>query len=688
MTDKNLLIELGTEELPPKALKKLAEAFANSFENDLKGNSISFDSIEWYATPRRLALFVKNTATKQPDKIIEKKGPAVSSAYVDGKPTKAAEGWAKSNGISVDQADILKTDKGEWLLYRANVVGKETAELIPGFINNAIKSLPIPKMMHWGSTKYEFVRPVHTVCIIFGDELIHTNILGIDSCRTIRGHRYMGVPEITLNSADEYVEALRKNFVIANYQERRELIKTSIINEANKLNGIADLDESLLDEVTSLVEWPCLLTAKFEEKFLKVPSEALVYTMKGDQKYFPVYDKNGNLLPNFIFISNIESKDPIQVIKGNERVVRPRLSDAEFFFNTDKKVKLADRLESLDSVLFQKQLGTLKERAVRISELAAYIATKINADPNLAKRAGLLSKCDLMTNMVMEFTDTQGVMGMHYARNDNENEKVAISLFEQYLPRFAGDDLPTNDVSYSVSLADKIDTLVGIFGINMPPKGDKDPFGLRRASIGIIRIIVEKELQLDLIDLIEYAKNLYGDKLTNSNTTNDVFEYILGRFKAHYQDQKIKTDVILTVLARKPTEPFDFHKRVVAVDEFSRTKSAPSLVAANKRVSNILSKVQGNIPNQIDSGLLKEPQEVTLAEKIITLNNDLKQFFDNKDYIEILSQLSLLKDPVDNFFDNVIVMADDEKLKMNRLAILSNLRELFLHVADISLLQL
>jgi glycyl-tRNA synthetase beta chain len=688
MTDKNLLIELGTEELPPKALKKLAEAFANSFEKDLQINSISYNKVEWFATPRRLAVIIKNAATKQPDKIIEKKGPSLSAAYINGKPTPAAEGWAKSNGITVEQADTLKTEKGEWLVYKANIPGKNTSELIPEFTSNAIKSLPIPKLMHWGDTKYEFVRPIHTVCILFGEQLIHANILGVESSTTIRGHRYMGSPEITLSSADEYIDVLRKNYVIADYNERRNIIKSSIINEANKLNGTADLDESLIDEVTSLVEWPCLLTATFEEKFLKVPSEALVYTMKGDQKYFPVYNKEGKLLPNFIFISNIESKDPSQVIKGNERVVRPRLSDAEFFFNTDKKIKLINRLESLDSVLFQKQLGTLKERSERISKLASYIATKIEGDADLSARAGLLSKCDLMTNMVMEFTDTQGVMGMHYARHDGENEKVAIALFEQYLPRFAGDQLPTNDVSYSVSLADKFDTLVGIFGINMPPKGDKDPFGLRRASIGVIRIIVEKELKLDLLDLIDYSKNLYGDKLINTNVTSDVFEYILGRFKAHYQDQEIRTDVILAVLARKPSEPYDFHKRVVAVNSFLSSSAAPSLVAANKRVSNILTKLTTEIPNNINSNILKESQEKSLAECIISLKSELKEYFDNKDYGTILSKLSSLKEPIDDFFNNVRVMDDDEQTKINRLAILSNLRNLFLNVADISLLQM
>lgn len=687
MNKQNLLVELGTEELPPKALKKLAMAFAESFEKDLKTLGVDFGSVKWFATPRRLAVIVDNVAEQQPDKVIEKKGPAVSSAYKDGKPTPAAEGWAKSNGITVDQAERLKTDKGEWLVFKASVKGKKITELVGGIIDNAVKALPVPKMMHWGSTRFEFVRPVHTFCVLFGSELVDVEMFGVKSSRTIRGHRFMGQQEFEIGSADEYLEKLETTgSVVADYERRYEIIKSSVQKQAHDLGGKADLDEALLNEVTSLVEWPAVLTAKFEEKFLKVPAEALVYTMKGDQKYFPVYDESGKLLPNFIFVSNIDSNDKQQVIAGNEKVVRPRLSDAEFFFNTDKKQTLASRIDSLGTVLFQKQLGTLKDRVERISKLAEFIADKIGTDKALAARAGLLSKCDLMTNMVMEFTDTQGVMGMHYARIDGEPETVAVSLFEQYLPRFVGDNIPSNDVSAAVNLADKFDTLVGIFGIGMLPKGDKDPFGLRRAAIGVLRIIVEREYNLDINEIIAKSAELYGDKLTSKTVASDVFEYILARFKANYQDSGIKTEVILAVLARKPACPYDFHRRVQAVSKFADNPAAESLSAANKRVSNILAKSANVSKAVVDRSLLVEEQEKCLFNVLESMKTELAPAFAEKDYDLVLGRLAELKDPVDCFFDKVMVNADDEKVKANRHALLNELRELFLRIADISLL--
>ncbi len=687
MDKQNLLVELGTEELPPKALKKLAIAFADSIEKDLKKDDVDFENVTWYAAPRRLAVIVGKVAHQQRDKVVEKRGPAVSVAYKDGQPTPAALGWAKSNAITIDQAEVVKTDKGEWLYFKSSIKGKNIEEIIGPVLNNAVKSLPVPKMMHWGATRYEFVRPVHTLCVLFGSELLDLEMFGVKSSRTIRGHRFMGQPQLEINSADEYLEKLEKEgCVIADYNRRYEMIKSSIVKQATDLGGTADLDESLLNEVTSLVEWPSVLTAKFEEKFLEVPPEALVYTMKGDQKYFPVYSPNGKLLPNFIFVSNIDSKDKEKVIAGNEKVVRPRLSDAEFFFNTDKKRSLASRLDSLADVVFQKQLGSLKERAERISALAGYIAGKIGANEELAERAGLLSKCDLMTNMVMEFTDTQGVMGMHYARHDGENEEVALSLFEQYLPRFAGDKIPSIDVSAAVSLADKFDTLVGIFGINLPPKGDKDPFGLRRASIGILRIIVEKHYNLDICEIIAKSKELYGSKLTNGNVQTDVFEYVLGRFKASYQDSGIKTEVVLSVLTRKPRSPYDFHQRVMAIKDFVNRPEAESLAAANKRVSNILSKVKETISLEVDQALLTDPAEKNLMDSIENCKRDIDTILADKKYDLVLDRLSKLKDPIDIFFEKVLVNDKDEKIRNNRLSLLNNLRNLFLQVADISVL--
>ncbi|CNJ38938.1 glycyl-tRNA synthetase subunit beta [Yersinia enterocolitica] len=539
MTQQTFLVEIGTEELPPKALRSLAESFAANFTAELDNANLPHGEVIWYAAPRRLALKVTNLSATQADREVEKRGPAIAQAFdAEGKPSKAAEGWARGCGITVDQAERLVTDKGEWLLYRAHVKGQSAQLLLAGMVNTALSKLPIPKLMRWGDKDTQFVRPVHTVTMLLGSEVIPGTVLGIDSDRIIRGHRFMGEPEFTLDNADQYPQVLQeRGKVIADYELRKAIIKRDAELAAQKIGGVADLSESLLEEVASLVEWPVVLTAKFEEKFLAVPAEALVYTMKGDQKYFPVYDTAGNLLPNFIFVANIESKDPQQIISGNEKVVRPRLADAEFFFKTDRKKRLEDNLPRLETVLFQQQLGTLRDKTDRIQALAGWVAAQIGADVNHATRAGLLSKCDLMTNMVFEFTDTQGVMGMHYARHDGEAEDVAVALNEQYQPRFAGDDLPSNPVACALAIADKMDTLAGIFGIGQHPKGDKDPFALRRAALGVLRIIVEKNLPLDLQTLTEEAVRLYGSKLTNTKVVDEVIEFMLGRFRAWYQDE-------------------------------------------------------------------------------------------------------------------------------------------------------
>ena len=474
--------------------------------------------------------------------------------------------------------------------------------------------------------------------------------------------------------------------VIADYDKRKEIIRNAVIEDAKKLGGEADLDESLLDEVTSLAEYPVVLTAKFEEKFLKVPSEALVYTMKGDQKYFPVY-RDGKLLPNFIFVANIQSKDPAAVISGNERVVRPRLSDAEFFYDTDRKHTLFSRLDSLDTVLFQKQLGSMKERALRISELAGYIASLTGNDAELSKRAGLLCKCDLMTNMVMEFTDTQGIMGMYYARLDGENEDVAKAIGEQYMPRFAGDRLPEGGVETCTALAEKIDTLTGIFGIGMPPKGDKDPFGLRRAAIGVLRIIVENRLSLDLEPIVAKAAELYGSRLTSKNTCRDVVDYVLGRFRSNFADEGIASEPVLAVLACRPTRPYDFDLRVRAVAGFAKNPAAPALAAANKRVSNILQKNNAaDCKAAVDGNLLREDAEKALYSAIESVRGEVAPMFDEGRYTEAMTKLAGLRDTVDTFFDKVMVMDENEAVRNNRIALLASLRALFLRIADISVL--
>jgi glycyl-tRNA synthetase beta chain len=685
---KEFLIELGTEELPPKQLRTLAEAFANNFAHELKEAELTHQGIKWYATPRRLALKVSALAQAQQDKVVEKRGPAISVAFdADGVATKAAQGWARGNGITVDQAERLVTDKGEWLLFKEEVKGQAAKSVVVELAAKALANLPIAKPMRWGDKETQFIRPVKTLTILMGDELIEGEILGIQSARTIRGHRFMGEAEFTIDSAEQYPAILaERGKVIADYDARKAMIIADAQQAAQQLGGTADLEDALVEEVTSLVEWPVVLTAKFEEKFLNVPSEALVYTMKGDQKYFPVYDSARKLLPNFIFVSNIESKEPRHVIEGNEKVVRPRLADAEFFFNTDRKSKLVDRLPLLEKAVFQHQLGTIKDKTDRIVELAGYIATAIHTDVEQSQRAALLAKCDLMTSMVFEFTDTQGVMGMHYARHDGETEAVAIALNEQYMPRFAGDQLPTNGVSSVVALADKLDTIVGIFGIGQAPKGS-DPFALRRASLGVLRIIVEYGYPLDLVDLVAKATSLFGDKLTNAQVENDVIEFMLGRFRAWYQDEGFSIDVIQAVLARHPTKPADFDRRVKAVSHFRELEAAESLAAANKRVGNILAKYDGELTEEIDLALLQAGEETSLAQHVEVLAEALEPAFATGHYQQALTQLAALRDPVDAFFDNVMVMAEDEALKKNRLTLLNKLRNLFLQIADISLLQ-
>ena len=685
---ENFLVEIGTEELPPKALKTLATSFADNVEAELNQAGLTFDKIEWFAAPRRLAVKVLDLSTQQPSKEIEKRGPAVSAAFdAEGKPTKAAEGWARGCGITVEQAERIATDKGEWLVHRAKIEGQPTKNLLNDIVANALAKLPIPKPMRWADKTVQFIRPVHTVTMLLGDELIEGEILGVASARTIRGHRFLGEKEFEIQHADQYPQLLReKGSVVADFNERKAEILAKSQAKATALGGVADIEESLLEEVTSLVEYPNVLAAKFEERFLAVPAEALVYTMKGDQKYFPIYDKDGKLLPHFIFVSNIDPEDPTAIIEGNEKVVRPRLTDAEFFFKTDLKQKLVDRLPRLETVLFQQQLGTLKDKTDRIEQLAGEIAKQIGADEAKAKRAGLLSKCDLMTNMVFEFTDTQGVMGMHYARHDGEDEEVAVALNEQYMPRFAGDELPKSLVASAVALADKFDTLTGIFGIGQAPKGSADPFALRRAALGALRIIVEKNLPLDLEDLVKKSAALFGDKLTNSNVVADVVDFMLGRFRAWYQDEGIAVDVIQAVLARRPTRPADFDARVRAVSHFRTLDSAEALAAANKRVANILAKAEGDI-GEIDVALCVEPAEQVLAQSVLSLAKEVQPLIAQGEYTAVLDKLAGLRQPVDNFFDNVMVNAEDAKLRQNRLAILNTLQGLFLQVADISLLQ-
>ena len=689
MRTENCLVELGTEELPPKALKSLGEAFATQFEAALSQADLSFDSVSWFAAPRRLAVYVSGLAEGQADKVVEKRGPAVSAAFdADGNPTKAAQGWARGNGIDVSDAERLVTDKGEWLLHKAHVPGQTIAELLEGLINQAVSKLPIPKPMRWGNYNTQFIRPVHTLCVLYGSEVVNVSVLGLTSGRVVQGHRFHGEGRFELDHADNYASALEQQYVLADFEARKDKVRQQLEDAAKNLSLKPDYDEELLEEIASLVEWPVVLQAGFDKGFLEVPKEALIYTMKDDQKYVPLLDSDGALSNTFLFVTNIESHDASQVISGNEKVIRPRLADAEFFFNSDKKTTLESRLESLETVLFQKQLGTLKEKSERISALSAFIASQIDANETQAARAGLLAKTDLMSNMVMEFPDVQGVMGKYYALNDGEDAPVAEALYEQYMPRFAGDALPSSGVSASVALADKLDTLVGIFGIGQLPKGDKDPFALRRAAIGVLRIVTELSLPLDLETLVSKAIDVYGNKLTNAETQTQVVDFVLGRFNALLQDQAIAIDVIQAVAARRPTKPSDYLARVHAVDKFKALEEAEALAAANKRVANILAKqnVEVTATVNIDESLLAEDAEKALYVELKAAQKEVEIAVPSQDYTRILTTLATLRNVIDNFFDNVMVMADDEAVKHNRLALLSLLRQLFLTTADISIL--
>lgn len=689
MRTENCLVELGTEELPPKALKSLGEAFATQFEAALTQADLSFDSVSWFAAPRRLAVYVSGLAEGQADKVVEKRGPAVSAAFdADGNPTKAAQGWARGNGIDVADAERLVTDKGEWLLHKAHVPGQSVVELLEGLINQAVSKLPIPKPMRWGNYNTQFIRPVHTLCVLYGSEVVNVSVLGLTSGRVVQGHRFHGEGRFELDHADNYASALEQQYVLADFEARKDKVRQQLEDAAQSLSLKPDYNEDLLEEIASLVEWPVVLQAGFDEAFLAVPKEALIYTMKDDQKYVPLLDSDGALSNTFLFVTNIESRDASQVISGNEKVIRPRLADAEFFFNSDKKTTLESRLESLETVLFQKQLGTLKEKSERISALSAFIASQIDATETQAARAGLLAKTDLMSNMVMEFPDVQGVMGKYYALNDGEDAPVAEALYEQYMPRFAGDALPSSGVSASVALADKLDTLVGIFGIGQLPKGDKDPFALRRAAIGVLRIVTELSLPLDLETLVSKAIDVYGDKLTNAETQSQVVDFVLGRFTALLQDQAIAIDVIQAVAARRPTKPADYLARVHAVDKFRALEEAEALAAANKRVANILAKQNVEVADtvNIDESLLAEEAEKALYVELKAAQEEVDIAVPSQDYTRILTALATLRNVIDNFFDNVMVMADDEAVKNNRLALLSLLRQLFLTTADISIL--
>ncbi|VFP80203.1 glycine--tRNA ligase subunit beta [Candidatus Erwinia haradaeae] len=689
MTEENFLVEIGTEELPPKILRYLAETFAKNFISELKISSLTYKEIRWFATPRRLALFVEKLTLMQPDRKIIKYGPTIRAAFnKNGTPTQAAISWARSCDVNLEHANRVETNKGQRLMCCTKQSGQRTAYLLPQIISTSIKKLTHLKQMRWGESNFQFIRPVHTVMLIFGDTLIPINICGIFSSRVIRGHRFMGQSILTINHADNYLKVLlEKGKVQADYSLRKQIIIANATATAARIGGLADLQEELLEEVTALVEWPVILMAKFDKKFLKIPTEALVHTMVDHQKYFPVYNQEGTLLPYFIFVSNIESSNPQKIILGNEKVIQARLEDAAFFFHKDCQHLLDDYLPRLKSVLFQKDLGNLLDKTCRIKKLSGWLAKKINSNVQNATRAGLLSKCDLMTHMVREFAETQGIMGMHYARRQGEPEEVAIALMEHYKPRFAGDSIPSNPTSCALAIADKIDTIVGIFGISKHPTGDKDPFALRRSALGVLRIILEKKLPIDLQSLTEESIKLYDRKLSNTNVAEDIINFFFGRLSSWYQEIGYKTDAIKAVLACRPTRPIDFHTRIEAVTYFCATKHSMRLSAAHRRISSILNQSKEILNHNVYHSLLYEKEEIQLETRIKTIKTSLDLFLLEERYQDALIALTPLHKDIEQFFSKVLVNTKIKELRINRLTLLNQLKNLFLQIADLSLLE-
>jgi len=688
MSAKDFLFELGTEELPPKALKTLSQALENEVRAGL-GALLGEETLKQagftsYAAPRRLALLVTDLATEVAESRTLVQGPPANIAYdKEGKPSKALEGFARKCGARLDQF----TEVNGKISFEQVNPARPVAPLLPEIIAQALDKLPIPKRMRWGASRAEFVRPVKWVVMLFGDEIVPCEILGHKADRHSRGHRFHYNEPIELFAGREYAAVLKeKGKVLADFAERRELIRSQLLAEAERIGGQVVIDDGLLDEVTALNEWPVALTGRFEERFLEVPAQALISTMADNQKYFHLLDGAGRLMPYFITVANIESRDPQQVIEGNEKVIRPRLSDAAFFFETDKKRSLESRVDALKKIVFQKDLGTVYAKSVRIGKLAAQVAAQIGGDAAQAERAGLLCKTDLVSEMVLEFPELQGLMGYHYARNDGEPEEVALAQNEHYMPRFHGDELPQSRTGIAVAIADRIDTLVGLFGINQPPTGSKDPFALRRATLGVLRIIVERELDLDLRSLLESAAAQYGDLPAQSGVAEQVLEFMLERFRAWYEEKGISVDNYLAVHALRPSKPLDFDRRVRAVAHFRTLPEAASLAAANKRVGNILGKAEQEVSGDIDSALLSDAAEQALAEQLTALEGQLQPLFRSGRYEEALEALAGLQAPVDRFFEEVMVMADDSAVRNNRLALLQRLRNLFLGVADISLI--
>ncbi|OOR89786.1 glycine--tRNA ligase subunit beta [Moraxella caviae] len=694
----NILFELGTEEFPPKNLKTLRDSLTDSVKNELAALGIGYEKIQAFAAPRRLALHITGIDEKQADRREQKRGPAIKACFdADGNPTKAAQGFAQGLGVAVSELITISTDKGDYIGYEVDIKGQAVSELLPNVFQKALDNLPIAKRMRSGASKDEFVRPVKWVVLMADAAVIPAVIQGKTTGNQTLGHRFHAPEAITITHADDYETLLKSAYVIADFDARQQSITEQVHALADGATPIMPSD--LLDEVTALVDYPVALKAGFEDKFLAVPQEALISTMQADQKYFCLTDKDGKLLPNFIFVSNIDSKDKAQVIAGNEKVVRPRLADAEFFFLQDQKQPLQAFADTLKTRVFQEKLGTIWDKSERIAKLAAFITTRLQAtefanraawqavSADDAVRASLLAKADLATTMVGEFPELQGIAGTYYAHKSGEKACVADAIFEQYLPKFSGDVLPATPIGTALAIADRVDTLVGIFGIGQAPSGSKDPFSLRRASIGVLRILIENKLPLGIDELLQEALTSYGDKIANpSDTLAQVREFINSRYRAMYTEQGVAVDSIVAVQAVNPAQPLDFDERVRAVQAFRAAPQAQILAENNKRVANILAKAD-SVGDDVSENLLAEAAEKSLYEAVQTAKQTVAPLQKQADYQGVLSALSALAAPLTDFFDNVMVNADDAALKANRLALLAQVRALFLSVADIGELQ-
>ncbi|VFN00495.1 MAG: glycyl-tRNA synthetase beta chain [Candidatus Kentron sp. G] len=698
-----LLVEIGTEELPPLALRRLSESLGKEIIANLAAENLGHGELSCFATPRRLAALVADVETQQAPKETIRRGPARRAAFdAQGNPTRAALGFARSCGVAVEELEELTTEEGSWLLLRKTEPGRPTQALLPAIVSGALGRLPVPKRMRWGDLPVEFARPVHWVVLLFGKQIIQTEIMGITSGGTTYGHRFHHPDPLVIETPDGYAGLLREQGrVVADFDERKAIIRDQVQTAAKKLGGEAIITEALLEEVSALVEWPVAVAGDFDRQFLELPDKVLMGTMAGHQKYFPVRDSRGNLMPHFITVSNIQSHTPDSVRRGNERVVRPRLADAAFFFDADLRQPLADHLEGLKSVVFQKRLGSLFDKSERVSRLAGRIALGLGLGPEgmeSARRAGLLGKCDLLTQVVGELPELQGYMGRIYGERTGEEAATAQVLEEAYWPRFAGDAIPTTPIGQAVAIADKLDTLVGIFGIGQTPKGDRDPFALRRLALGTLRILIEGELDLELPGLLdsaaqEYGKGEYGQgkhgKLFDTPEVTapilaKVMEFMTERLRAYFSEQGVAPDVFAAVAARRPGRPLDFALRVRAVAAFRQLPEAASLAAANKRIGNILRKADAPRSGEVNEALLAEEAERHLAARVAELTPTVTGLLSRRDYTAAMTRLAGLRDGVDAFFDAVLVMAEEQRVRDNRLALLRNIHDLFLATADIS----